>query len=605
LFRHHRIAALVGLILLSGCGGPTVPADGPRSVVLIVIDTLRADYLGSYGFGKDTSPFLDELAARGIRFADVTTTAPVTAPSVASILTGLIPPAHGLRDNAGFVLADDRVSLAERFQDAGWKTGAVVGSAVLSADRGLDQGFDAYRDQFGGEYPVYDPTLAPLQEQLGADRRRADQTTDLALDLLRDFGNAPHFLLVHYFDVHDYYDPPPQHGQRFPGNPYAGEIHFVDAEIRRLLAAVGEDALVVVVSDHGEGLGDHGETGHGFLLQQSTLRVPLIVAGPGVPRGLVREDPVSTIDIPATIASSAGLATLGSGRALVWDEPDSGPPPHYAETMRTLLSYQWSHLRALRNGPFKLVEGPTDEFYNVAADPGELQPLDPEQPEARWMRTWLRELVAGDDPEQLFAMARDPDPERLETLASLGYAGGTIEPGRARPSVEEYWRPHPKSQLEKWERRQRNRPYYRQAIQLLQQEQFESAVVALDSFLRTEPRHASALYNRGLALRQLGREAEAMDSFRAAVDADPDHVQALEVLSMTHVRRGELETALPLLQDLALLTPDEPGVQYNLGVCALRLDRPTAARDALERFLELAPSDPRADSVRQTLAGLR
>lgn len=593
------------LLLLAGCGKPSVPEGGPDAVVLIVIDTLRADHLGSYGFEGAISPVLDELAGAGVRFADVTTTAPVTVPAVASILTGRIPPDHGVRDNAGFVLAPEHVSLAERFQDAGWKTGAVVSSAVLSADRALDQGFDTWRDEFGGDYPVYNPALDPLRDQLAGDRRRADRTTDIALELIDDFGGAPYFLLVHYFDVHDYYDPPPAHGDLFPGNPYAGEVHFVDTEIGRLLDRLDDETMVVVVADHGEGLGEHGEAGHGFLLHQATLRVPLIVKGPGIAAGVVREDPVSTIDIPASIAASAGLAGLGEGRTLRWSQPDPDPPTFYAETMRTLLSYEWSHLRALRQGPFKLVEGPWDEFYDVRADPDELSPLDTDQPEAQWMKIWLRELVAGDDPEQLFAQARDPDPERLERLSSLGYAGGAVEPGPARTSDQEYWRPHPASQIEEWGRRQRNRPFYRQALQLLQQQQFEAAVVALDSFLRTEPRHAGALYNRGLALRQLGRPQEAEASLDGALAADPDHVPTLELLSMDRVRRGELEAALPLLQDLAQLKPDDASAQYNLGVCALRLERPVVARGAFESFLELAPGDPRAPSVRQTLAQLR
>jgi arylsulfatase len=183
-------------------------------VILIVIDTLRADYLGSYGYPRESSPHLDRLAARGVRFDDVTSTAPVTLPSVASILTGLIPPTHGVRDNAGFTLAPAHETLTERFAAAGWRTGAVVSSAVLSADRGLDQGFEIYRDQFGGDYPVFDPSLEPLADQLAADRRRADRTTDLALELIEDFGDRPYFLLVHYFDVHEYYDPP-----RSPATP--------------------------------------------------------------------------------------------------------------------------------------------------------------------------------------------------------------------------------------------------------------------------------------------------------------------------------------------------------------------------------------------------
>jgi tetratricopeptide (TPR) repeat protein len=366
---------------------------------------------------------------------------------------------------------------------------------------------------------------------------------------------------------------------------------------------------VVVVSDHGEGLGEHGEAGHGFLLHQATIRVPLIVAGPGIPAGLVRRDPISTIDIEASIAASAGLppaTTPREGRLLDWGgAEETDPPAFYSETMRTLLSYGWSHLRALRQDELKLIAGPWDEFFDLSRDPDELAPINPEAPRATAMRSVLGDMVAGDDPEALLT-AEDPDPQRLETLASLGYAGGATVPGESRPDGQEYWRPHPSSKLAGWNARQRNRPRYRQAIALLEAGEFEAAVTGLDTFLTVEPRHAAALYNRGLALRQLGRAEDASASIRAALEADPDYVPALRVHSRDLVQRGDFAAALPYLQDLAQLEADDPGAQYNLGVCALKVSRPDLARDALQRFLEVAPpGDQRVPAVRQSLQQLR
>jgi hypothetical protein len=215
------------------------------------------------------------------------TTVPVTLPAVTSLLTGRLPPHHGVRDNDRFVLDPAEETLAERFQAAGWRTGAVLGSAILARDRGLAQGFDTYDDTFADPFPVYDPTLLPLAGELSKSQRRADVVTNRALTLVKSFGPAPYFLFVHYFDAHMFYDPPPGHAALHPGRPYDGEISFVDAEIGRLLRGIGprRDALVVVVSDHGEANGDHGEPQHGFLLYQATLRVAALASGAGVPAG--------------------------------------------------------------------------------------------------------------------------------------------------------------------------------------------------------------------------------------------------------------------------------------------------------------------------------
>lgn len=604
-------AALTALALAcSGCGakGPVLRAGGPDAVVLIIIDTLRADYLGSYGYADSTSPTLDRLAAEGLRFEDVTTVAPVTLPSVTSILTGQIPPRHGVRDNAGFVLAEAEETLAERFRAAGWRTGAVVSSAVLSADRGIDQGFEFYRDEFGGDYPIYAASLEPMREEIASDRRRADRSTDLALELIEEFGHQPYFLMVHYFDVHAHYDPPPEHGRLFPRNPYAGEIHFVDAEIERLLRAArsGHDPLIVVVADHGEGLGEHGEVGHGFLLHQATLRVPLIVAGPQVPKGRVRRDPVSTVDLERSIAASSGLVPSDrrrDGRLLLWAGPEeTNPPAFYAETMRTLFSYQWSHLRALRQAGFKLVEGPYDEFFDLRDDPRELKPLDLDLPIAVQLKAALRALVSDDDPERLLEQIDEPDPERLETLQSLGYVGDVTEPAEAAHSREEYWRPHPAQQIGKWTERQHNRSRYRRAAAMLERGEFDGALATLDTFLQFEPRHGEAIFNRAVALWTTGRRNEARVSLRECLEIDPDYLPALKIFAQDLAQRKEPERALPMLESWVRQEPDNAEALYNLGACALMLDRYELGRQSLRRFLEVAPDDERAASVRQSLA---
>ncbi|HEX7880881.1 MAG TPA: sulfatase, partial [Candidatus Eisenbacteria bacterium] len=332
-------------------------------MILVVLDTVRGDRLGCTGFAEARTPHLDSLAAAGVMFADAMTIAPVTLPAVTTVLTGRWPFHHGVRDNDRFVLAEDEETLAERFQAAGWRTGAVLGSTVLDHSRGLGQGFESWDDAFAAPFPVYDPTLRPVAADLATKERRADRVTDLALEKLRQFGSDPAFLLVHYFDAHMFYDPPPRFMAQHPRRPYDAEISFIDAELGRLLADVRRmrpNALVVVVSDHGESNMEHGEPQHGFLVYQSTLRTVAIAAGTGVPRGVVRPDLVSLVDVEPTIARAVGLPAprvSRDGRALTWGKEEKDAPIQYAESLRPLLSYGWSELRTLRSGQWKWIEG--------------------------------------------------------------------------------------------------------------------------------------------------------------------------------------------------------------------------------------------------------
>jgi arylsulfatase A-like enzyme len=298
-----RLGVLLGAALLvtAACGRGK---NGPGALVLIVIDTLRADHLGAYGSSEASTPVLDALAARGTRFAQAMTPAPITLPAVSSLLTGRLPFHHGVRDNDRYTLPETELTLAERFRGAGWRTQAVVASAILASDRGLSQGFETYEDKFAPPFPIHTPTLEVFADELARSQRRADAVTDLALAGLAGLGDEPFFLFVHYFDVHSYYDPPPPYREKHRNNLYDGEVSFVDAEIGRLLEGLAKrpDALIVVVSDHGEGLGEHGETST-VLLHQSTVQVAFLAAGPGVPVGLVRTDPVSLVDVEPTLAA--------------------------------------------------------------------------------------------------------------------------------------------------------------------------------------------------------------------------------------------------------------------------------------------------------------
>jgi choline-sulfatase len=620
-----RWVGLAGLAGLVGCGHPAPGPDEVDAVVLIVVDTLRADHLGAWGYPHAVTPNLDALAAQGLRLDDVMSPVPVTLPAVCSLLTGRLPPEHGVRDNAGFVLPESEDTLAERFARAGWRTGAVVGSAVLSHTSGVAQGFETYDDQFGPPYPVYDETLVDLQDEMAHDRRRADAVTDRAIAKIAAFGKKRFFLFVHYFDVHAYYDPPPRYAQLHPERPYDGEITFVDAEIGRLLGALRSrpGALVVVVADHGEGLGEHGEPEHGFLLYQSTLHVPVLFWGKGIEPGRVRRDPISLVDLEPTLAARLRLppATVPrDGRVLALDEDaPAAPATLYAETFRTLLSYDWSELRALRRGSVKLIHGPRDELYDLASDPHETHDLIAAGPvssdrasatapppggadalaRARDLRHALQPLLDRDPPEAVLRARGSEDPERRRTLESLGYVGGSSSANTAAP------RPHPLDALPRWRERQRNRVRFREASLLIRRGDLKAARAKLDTFLTQAPDRADGFHDRALVERQLGDEVAARADLRHALEVDPQYAPSLEEMAATLVDEGKVEEAILYLRRLVRAKPEDPDAHYNLGVAARTLGSREEASRELQEFLSLAPDDARAPRVRQVLQALR
>ncbi len=620
------------LALIPGCGGNSEPR--PEGLVLIVIDTLRGDRLGCTGYASAVSPNLDALAASGTRFDDAMTPVPVTLPATSSLMTGRYPFHHGVRDNNRFQLPEAEETLAERFLAKGWRTGAVIGAAVLAADQGIAQGFETYDEAFTGPYPAYEPSLRYLADDLAETRRRADDVTDRALETLEGFGGDNFFLFVHYYDVHQHYDPPPAFAAMHAQSLYDGEISFVDHEIGRLLAAVRErhpNALVVVTADHGEGLGDHGEPGHGFLLYQTTLRVPLIVAGPGVPEGVVRTDPVSLIDLEPTLGATFDLPRAGEdrdGRVLAWDAAPQSAPELYAETFRSLVSYNWSELRALRRGGDKIIQARDRcELYDLETDPAETTDLGDTGPSGELLAC-MESLTGFDDPEVVYAAARGvPDDGRTEVLASLGYLSAAPTP----PTMD---RPHPLDEIADWMDYQWSKEMLRGAIMLIEDGKVRRGITLLDSVVVLNPRMADAWFVRGDAKERLGEHGredfqraleivpdhvaalagladcanqagalvEAKSLWERVHDADPSHERALVYLAQWHVQHGEEETALPFLRRLVSRKPEDAAIRFNLGLAAHRTGRRNEAQEHLGAYLELVPEeDPTAVQVRELL----
>ena len=399
-------AAALPLLLLACCKAhePAPPLSAPKpSILLVTLDTTRADAIGPEAKGIET-PAFNALAKRGVRFRQAYTPVPQTLPAHTSMMTGLYPADHGLHEN-GRYLAPAQPLLAEKLHGAGYRTAAFVSAFVLARRFGLARGFDVYDDA----------TPAGLEE------RTSRETTDRVVAWLEAPSTQPTFLWVHYYDPHYPYTPPEPYRTRFTAKPYLGEVAAMDEQLGRLIAAFDRKAkgpvAIVVVGDHGEGLGEHGEAQHGNLLYQATTHVPLLIAGPGVTPGL-NDGPVSTRRIFHTIVDWAGLGTTHSLRG-------ADKEVLVGEAMKPFLDYGWQPQVMAVEGRRKAIVAGRLEVYDVIADPGETHDLSAQTSLSRPVRGALNEYPIPS--AKATAPANISDEERRK-LASLGYVFSTSKP---------------------------------------------------------------------------------------------------------------------------------------------------------------------------------
>ncbi len=411
------IAWLAGL----ACTGPPAPPPRP-SVLLVTLDTTRADRLGPYGYALAETPTYDALARAGTVFARAYSACPLTIPAHATIHTGRHPPSHGVRDNGDFILGEEAITLAERYRAAGYATAAFTAAFPTQARWGFDQGFEVYHDP-----------LERLPTQLDwRDERPADAVVDDALATLVDL-EGPAFVWVHLFDAHWPYAPPEPFASRHAGRPYDGEIAFTDAQVGRLLAAwdaTHPDSLVMVTADHGEGLGEGGERTHGFLLHDGTIRIPMMLRGPGVPTDRVERRLVGQVDIAPTLLALSGLAVHPEVQGVSALEPPEDRAL-YSEALTGQFNLGLAPLMALHEPGGRYTQGAWGAFYGVAGDRVLTTPDLTRDPAPGADR--LATLVEGLEPT--VARTHALDAETLARLQALGYVGGdpTAEAGDIDP----------------------------------------------------------------------------------------------------------------------------------------------------------------------------
>ncbi|RMH23295.1 MAG: hypothetical protein D6696_01085 [Acidobacteria bacterium] len=560
------------------------PPPPARHLVLVTVDTLRADHVGAYG-GDVATPNLDRLAQEGALVHQASTHVPLTRPAHVALMSGRLPQETGIRDNVSPAALPPQPLLAEVLRQAGFATAAFVSSAVVARASGLDRGFDVYGDDFHAD-PA-DPSF------LDRAQKRGDLTLAEALAWLEQQRQGKRlFLWLHLYDPHDPYEPPEPYAARYAERPYAGEVAFSDALIGELDAALSRlglaaGTLLVVTSDHGEGLGEHGERLHGFFVYESTLRVPLIARGPGVTPGTELDGPVGLVDLYPTllerlgVAPPAGVELAGRSLASAWAGRGEPPPrPLYAESLVPRLHFGWSELRVARDGWWKYVEAPRPELYDLEHDPHEERNLVAQ--ERRRARALRDAVAAFRAREQAAETTQDVDPQWLEQLHALGYVGGSSPASTRDPGAD------PKDKIDEF--RLANEAM-REGLERLHQRDFAASVARFESLLERGIESAELHLYLGRALLGQRRFADAAGHFQEAAARTPTYVGAWLGLAEAYAQQGDADAALAALRGGRQAMPDNVALRREEARLLRLLGRPHEARRALASALELAPRD--------------
>ncbi len=559
-----RLLAITGVLLCACRRGGEAPASSAAppaapSILLVTLDTTRADAIGPEARGIET-PAFDALARRGLRFRQAYATVPETLPSHSSMMTGLYPAGHGLHENGRF-LAPAVPVVAERLRDAGYRTAAFVSSFALARRFGLARGFEVYDDE----------------PEAGRAERSAHETTARALAELRAKAQRPLFLWVHYYDPHAPYAPPAPFAARYAKAPYLGEVAAMDEQLGILVAEFERSAgpaAVLVVGDHGEGLGEHGESRHGDLLYQGTMHVPLLLAGPGVAAGVV-EIPVSTRHVFHTILDFAGFGATDSLR-----QPQAEVV--LGEAMKPFLEYGWQPQVMAVEGRIKAIQAGRMEAYDVVADPGETRDLARSSEPPRPLRTALR-----DYPAPAPAAAGAPpalDEEARRKLASLGYVGGGAAPVLRKDA------PRPADMTRLFDVLER-------ASDLFVREEYARAIPLLEQIRAQDPYNLDAVLRLATAHSALGHEARAEQAFASAAEIAPGSPDVRAYRALHDARGKDWAQAAPRLEQVIAESPERVPALEALARIRERQGRPGDAADLWQRVYALRPATA-AESVR-------
>jgi arylsulfatase A-like enzyme/Tfp pilus assembly protein PilF len=618
------------LLITFGCTREPPATKAPpesRDIILITLDTTRADALGFAGNARVKTPFLDSLASRGIAFTNAHAHNVITLSSHVNILTGLYPFQHGVRENAGFKLDPKHVTIASELRKLGYTTGAFVAAFPLDARFGLNQGFDVYDDNYGKGEATLDFII---QE------RRASAVLESATKWWRANEGKKRFLWIHLYDPHAPYAPPEPFLSEYRDNEYLGEIAYVDSELQKQLAPVIGNALVIVTGDHGEALGDHGERTHGLFAYESTLKIPLVIAGPGVPHRL-ENGYVRHIDIAPTILEAAGghSSPPMQGASLL------GPiasRDSYFESLSATINRGWAPLTGIIHGPLKYIDLPIAELYDLPHDPKEQTNLREDR--RRDVEEARRLLAPMNAPPP---SNRTLSPDEIANLRSLGYISGNAAAKKSytaaddpknlvsidakmHDAIDAFERHQPERGLQLAREIVAARPGMTAgrelfAFMLQQNERVPEAIAQLEEAVKDpaagdddrvqlallyceteQPKKAidllaarisandpDVLNAYGVALADAGRGDEAAAQFRRAIDLDPNNAPAYQNLGILALQRNDVTQAQTDLTRALDLNPRLPLALNTLGVLYARVGDFPRAVDAWNRAVNVDP----------------
>jgi arylsulfatase A-like enzyme/Flp pilus assembly protein TadD len=569
------------------------------NIILITLDTTRADRMGFLGSTRGVTPNLDAIAKQALVFPHAYSHVPITTASHTTILTGTYPQYNRVND-FGVPLSDKLPYLPDLLHQRGYHTGAFVSSIILDPLDGTAPGFDRGFD-------VYDAGFR--KRPRGADRyktveRRSAEVVNHALGWLSQLPNGPFFLWVHLYDAHDPYDPPSPYKERFATAPYDGEIAYADSSVGKLVNELRkhglyDETLIAVMADHGESLGAHGENTHGIFLYDETLHVPLMIKLPLNRAAGTRVDArVGLVDVAPTILAGAGLAPAkemqGQSALELLKSDTAQDRPAYAETDYPHRGFGWSSLRALRTGKYLYIQAPERELYNQASDPGELHNVVAQSGAvADTLAAQLQDFRAKTS-QTLVDLAK-PDPEQMQKLQSLGYVASSSAETRDEKKLSGA---DPKSKI------QISNDLH-DAMFDVEDARYQQAVPLLQRILKEEPNMPVANMQYGIAQARLGNFGDALGPLQKAIKALPDNTLGRYELGLALFESGDWKGAAPEFEAVAQRSPRWTDAHFSLAAVYARIDRVPEAMTELDTTLSLNPDHYRANLLRGRILSLQ
>ena len=596
-------------LALTGCQreseAPEVPAsamepadDGALNVVLITLDTTRADALGSYGQRRPITPNLDRLAAEGTQFLQCVSSAPSTLPSHSTIFTGMHPFVHGVRSNAGYVLADDNITLAEVLSAHGYKTSAEVASQVIGQHTQLGQGFDRYHDlQFEDiQRKTIHVRDGEGKKQVEVEEREADDITRFGLQFIKENRSDKFFLWLHYFDAHQPYSPPGRFYETSSESPYHGEVQYIDEQIGRIMKQIvglglEERTLVVVTADHGEAMDEHNELTHVYFVYDSTIRVPLLLWGATVPGGLKVESLVRTVDITPTILDMLKLPPLEAVQGtsllpLMNGESLDLELVGYGESIEPYIVFGASVLRFVRKGKWKYIHKVNPELFDLTSDPGELKNLSTVHPDVvERLRAELSALIE-EAPQQAAGARTAINPETAAQLEALGYmAAAPNEALGDEMALLEVSGVDPTAMAD-------DMRLIAKAAGFRLTRKFEKSAEAFRAVIKRNPESVMLMMRLNLVLSAIGKDDERFEVLTRVIEVAPETAPAYSGLAHIVFKRGDPAEAERLLAASLDIDPCTVSPRATLAyLAALRKDHGRHLQVLKEGIDQCPPED--------------